>query len=460
MGHPILSRRKLFSTTAWQIRAALWGGAVLVGLVATFFATAAEHANGLFADLVSDYPLAALVVCPVGLMSVTWLTRRFFPGAQGSGIPQTLAALDRRARGGLRDSMLSIRIAFGKILLSLLGLLSGASIGREGPTVHIGAAIMYSLGRIVKYPPHYMQRALITGGGAAGIAAAFNTPLAGVVFAIEEMSRSFEEQASGVVLTAVIFAGMTALVVAGNYNYFGSSAVHFTYGADWLAIPVCGVIGGLLGGVFSQTLIWGSGRVAPLLARRPLLVAGICGLSVAVVGLLSGGLSYGTGYTEAERVISAGADIDPWYPIYKITATIASYLSGIPGGIFAPSLATGAGLGADLSALMPGISSTAVIILGMAGYFTGVVQTPITAFVIVMEMTDNHDMLLPLMATAFIAQGMSRLVCPTPIYRALAETFLGQGPAPPAPAPTSGEFRPDLEEEATEPREKGASLRD
>lgn len=452
MGRPIFSKRKLFSSTAWQIRFALWGGAVLVGLVATLFAGAAEHANGLFVGIVSEHPLAALVISPAGLILVTWLTRRFVPEAKGSGIPQTLAALDHRAKGSLRDSMLSLRVALGKIVLALLGLCSGASIGREGPTVHIGAAIMHSLGRFVKYPPHYMERALILGGGAAGVAAAFNTPLAGVVFAIEEMSRSFEEQASGVMLTAVIFAGMTALVIAGNYTYFGSTAVVFSYGADWIAILVCGTIGGLLGGLFSQGLISGSRLIAPFAGRRPLLLAGICGLALAVIGLSSGGLSYGTGYIEAERIISEGARIDPWYPLQKMGATLVSYLSGIPGGIFAPSLATGAGLGSDLAALMPGISGTAVVILGMAAYFTGVVQTPITAFVIVMEMTDNHDMLLPLMATAFIANAVSRLVCPTPIYRALASSFLDLRTPAAAPEPAR-EFRPDLEEEEpAEPR--------
>jgi H+/Cl- antiporter ClcA len=108
----------------------------------------------------------------------------------------------------------------------------------------------------------------------------------------------------------------------------------------------------------------------------------------------------------------------------KMLATLFSYLSGIPGGIFAPSLATGAGLGAQIAGWLPNLPVSAVIILGMVGYFTGVVQTPITAFVIVMEMTDNQDLLLPLMATAFVAYVTSRLVCPKPIYRVLALGFL------------------------------------
>lgn len=433
------SKRKILSATAWRIRFALWGGAVVVGLLATVFAVASEHAESIFSAATEERPWLALIITPAGLMLVSWLTLRFFPGSQGSGIPQTLVALEVGARDRLREQVLTVRIAVGKIFLTLLGLCSGASIGREGPTVHIGAAMMLSMGKWVRFPPHYMERSLILAGGAAGISAAFNTPLAGIVFAIEEISRSFEEKTSGVVLTAVILAGVTALIVLGNYNYFGSISASLDSGADWIAVPLCGIAGGLLGGLFSQGLLWGARVLAPIYRSRPLMVAGLCGLALAIIGLASGSLAYGTGYEEAKQIIAAGAPIDAGYPFYKILASIASYLSGIPGGIFAPSLATGAGLGADIATFLPDISVSVVIILTMVGYFTGVVQTPITAFVIVMEMTDNHDLLLPLMATAFIAEGVSRLVCPTPIYRALARAFLSNYAVVSTRSPATGE---------------------
>lgn len=433
------SKRTLLSITAWRVRVTLWGGALLVGLAATFFAEASEYAAHLFHELLAISRFLPLIATPLGLMAVAWLTLRLFPGAQGSGIPQTLAALEARAADGVRAHVLTLRIAAGKILLTFIGLLSGASIGREGPSVHVGAALMYSMGKWMRFPPHYMERALILSGGAAGIAAAFNTPLAGIVFAIEEMGRSFEERTNGVMLTAVILAGITSLVVLGNYNYFGSTDAQLNNFNDWVVIPVCGVAGGIMGGLFSQLLIVGSRTLAPITRKRPLLVAGVCGFLVALIGLLSGNLSFGTGYAEANAIIATGTAPDPLYPLYKFLATAASYLSGIPGGIFAPSLATGAGLGAELASWFPEVSAAAVTTLGMVGYFTGVVQTPITAFVIVMEMTDNHTMVLPLMATAFIANTVSKLICPEPIYRALARSFLaplasieGKPDAPPA----------------------------
>jgi len=422
------SSQSLLSPDAWKIRILFWSGAVIVGLVATGFALSTAFVDHSFHQLVQSSPYLPLIVCPLGLMLVSWLTRRFFPGSQGSGIPQSIAALQMIDHTS-RTAVLSFRIAFGKILLTLIGLLSGASIGREGPTVHIGAAIMFSLGRFAKFPHHYMDKGLILAGGAAGIAAAFNTPLAGILFAVEEMGRSFEERTSGVLLTAVFIAGITTISIQGNYTYFGSTDASLPTSQFLLPIIVCGVVGGLLGGLFSTALIQGSRRIAPLMRRRPLAVAAVCGLGIAIAGLLSGNTVYGTGYEEAQALIAGTSTAPDSYPAYKMLATIFSYLSGIPGGIFAPSLAAGAGVGAELTHWMPGIPAAAIVILGMVGYFTGVVQTPITAFVIVMEMTDNHDLLLPLMATAFIAYGTSRLVCPTPIYRILALGFLPVIPA-------------------------------
>ncbi len=422
------SGRLLLSPDAWKIRILFWTGAVIVGLVATGFALSAEFADHSFQQLIQSSPYLPLLICPLGLMLVSWLTRRFFPGSQGSGIPQSIAALQMLDHTS-RTAVLSFRIAFGKILLTLVGLMSGASIGREGPTVHIGAAIMFSLGRFARFPHHYMDKGLILAGGAAGIAAAFNTPLAGILFAVEEMGRSFEERTSGVLLTAVFIAGITAISIQGNYTYFGSTDASLATSQMLLPIIVCGLVGGLLGGLFSTALIQGTRWIAPLLKRRPLTIAAACGLGIATTGLLSGNSIYGTGYGEAQALIAGTSAASDGYPLYKMLATVFSYLSGIPGGIFAPSLAAGAGVGAELAHWFPGLPVSAIVILGMVGYFTGVVQTPVTAFVIIMEMTDNHDLLLPLMATAFIAYGTSRLVCPTPIYRILALGFLPVVPA-------------------------------
>ena len=420
------TRRYLLSIRKWKMRLAFWSSAVLIGLAAAGFAMLSTRADHFYHNLYHDSPWLALILTPVGLALIAFVTRRFFPGSEGSGIPQAIAAISIKERH-LRARILSIRIAIAKIFLTCGGLFCGASIGREGPTVHIGAAIMYSFRHAFPMRGKQTFRAMILAGGAAGIAAAFNTPLAGILFAIEEMSRSYEHRTSGTLLITVVIAGLTALSILGNYTYFGSTDVTLPGGTAWLAVLVCGVAGGLLGGGFSSLLIFGQRRLMPLLLAKPVQVAFGCGLLLSFIGWLSGGQTYGTGYEEAKLMVMGNVnseDINTSFPFLKLIATTVSYWSGIPGGIFAPSLSIGAGLGADFAQWLPAIPLSAWVILGMAGYFTGVVQTPITALVIIMEMTNHPSMLLPVMATALIATAVSRQVRPKPIYQSLAETFM------------------------------------
>ena len=418
------SRRRLFSYKAWRLRLVFWLGAFLVGIIAVLFARMADIADHSFTRLLDDYPYLPFVLTPAGLMLISWLTRKFFPGANGSGIPQTIAALDLKNK----DSVLSFRIAIGKLLLTTMGLFSGASIGREGPTVHIGASIMYSLGRFAKFPAHYYQHGMIAAGGAAGIAAAFNTPLAGIVFALEEISKSMQQKTNGIILTAVIFAGMTAIALTGNYSYFGISQASFSMEIPLvLSMIICGVTGGFLGGIFSQTLISGNRLIQPWIQRYPMRITFVLGLFIAYIGHISGHTSFGTGYGAAYQIVTGAGEVDQLFPVYKFLATLGSYFTGIPGGIFAPSLATGAGIGQNLAHFFPLAPSSFMILIGMVAYFSGVIQAPITAMVIVLEMTSNQNMIFPLMITAFLGSGVSSLVCPRPLYRALADGFLGVG---------------------------------
>ena len=417
------------SVRDWKTRLVFWSGALMVGCLAALFTLGSNWMMGLHSRILAHSRWWTLLLSPLMLVLVAFLTRRYFPGTQGSGIPQAIAAL-RSGDDRQRKQLLSLRSAAGKILMTLLGFLGGASIGREGPTIHVGASVMYSAGRFTRFPPHYLRHGLIMAGGAAGIAAAFNTPIAGIIFAIEEMARFYEERATGMLLIAVIIAGIVAMAFFGNYSYFGESSAHFLRLRDWIAVPMCGVAGGLLGGGFGYLLVRGVRALRPYAARYGLLMAASCGLAIALIGLASHGETYGTGYDQARGVLMGGREVGLWFPFYKILATLTSYFSGIPGGIFSPSLSAGAGLGADLAPLMPYAPVGTVVLLGMAGYFTGVVQTPLTASVIVMEMVNDHSMVFPIMTAAFIALGTSKLICREPVYWSLAEDFIA--PAKPA----------------------------
>jgi H+/Cl- antiporter ClcA len=422
-----LRRSPLVSPRQWARQVVFWSGAVLVAAVAIGFAALANDATDLFVRFQAPRPWVAFIVCPAGLIASFLLTRHVFPGAQGSGIPQVIAAQHMTDRAAIAR-VLSPRIAIGKIALTLLGLVCGASIGREGPTVQVGAAIMHALGRLLRLPRLELERALVLAGGAAGVAAAFNTPLAGVMFAIEELSHSFESRTSGTVLTAVIVAGFTTLALAGNYTYFGHTAAELDLWPAFIAVPLCSIAGGLSGGLFSAALIRAAhglpGRVGKLLTRYPVVFAGLCGLGIAAIGYASGGQTYGTGYVQARGMVEATQHLPGSYVALKFAATVISYISGIPGGLFAPSLSVGAALGSWLAHFMPSAPEGAIVLLGMVAYFSGVVQAPITATIIVMEMADNQRVTIPLLATAFLAFGVSRLVCRRPIYGALARRFL------------------------------------
>ncbi|QDF38687.1 chloride channel protein [Bradyrhizobium symbiodeficiens] len=429
---PLSTRHKrLFKLTSarWQRQAIFLLGGICVGAIAVALAQLADLAQHAFGLLLAKSRYAVLAVTPLGFVLSAYLTIRLFPNAQGSGIPQAIAArhlTDQRAR----ESLVSMRIAIGKVILTLFGLLCGGSVGREGPTVQVGASIMFALGRV---SPR-RQPGLILAGAAAGVAAAFNTPLAGIVFGIEEMSRAFETRTSSLIIAAVIAAGLTSLALAGNYAYFGSSATSLARGPDWLAVPLCGVAGGLAGGLFSRIVITmargGKNSLGRAIKGHPLWFAFACGLAVAICGLVSGDTIYGTGYDQVKTALEHGSPLPQDFGVLKLLATTFAAISGIPGGIFAPSLAVGAGIGGNIASFFHDAPLGAIMLLGMVSYFAGVVQAPITAFVIVTEMTDNHGMVVPLMAAALIAHVTSRMICEEGIYHALAKGFVERATHP------------------------------
>ncbi|WP_158670951.1 chloride channel protein [Bradyrhizobium guangdongense] len=435
---PLSTRHKrLFRLTSarWQRQAIFLLGGIGVGATAVALAQLADLAQHAFALLLAKSRYAVLAVTPLGFMLSAYLTIRLFPNAQGSGIPQAIAARHLTDQGA-RESLVSIRIAVGKVILTLFGLLCGGSVGREGPTVQVGASIMFALGRV---SPR-RQPGLILAGAAAGVAAAFNTPLAGIVFGIEEMSRAFETRTSSLIIAAVIAAGLTSLALAGNYAYFGSSATSLARGTDWMAVPLCGVVGGLAGGLFSRIVIaMARGFKNPLgraIKGHPLWFAFACGIAVAICGLVSGDTIYGTGYEQVKTALEHGSPLPQDFGVLKLLATTFAAISGIPGGIFSPSLAVGAGIGSNVASFFQDAPLGAIMLLGMVSYFAGVVQAPITAFVIVTEMTDNHGMVVPLMAAALIAHVTSRMICEEGIYHALAKGFVERATqSPEAKAP-------------------------
>lgn len=415
---------KLADFDAWRGRLIVWFAAATTGLVVVVFARLTEHANTLFFSLQKLHWWLPLILTPVAGILIVWCTKRWFAGASGSGIPQTIAAINNEDPP---SKLVSVKLALGKIILGTGALAAGFSAGREGPSVQVGASIMHAFSRYLPKGFLVNPRHLILAGGAAGISAAFNTPLAGIVFGIEELGRKFEQKTNGVVITAIVLSGLVSVSLQGNYTYFGNLSVGVIDKKIIVPVIVCGLVCGVFGGVFSRTLIESSGSMTGRLGRLrklyPLWWAGFCGLMVAMLGAVSGGAAHGSGYIPTQEMLN-GNIAETWqYAPIKYLATIFTYLSGIPGGIFAPSLSIGAGIGNDLLPLFGQHYAAAIYALCMAGFLAGVTQAPLTSFIIVMEMIDGHEMVISLMAVAMIASIMSRIFS-RPLYSTLARPYM------------------------------------
>ncbi|MCH2136315.1 MAG: chloride channel protein [Phycisphaerales bacterium] len=505
-------RTDVFTWSAWPTYFWLIVAAVVAGLAAWLFRWLDLEGLAFFRFLQGERALWGLQIDPsagvliamgtitISMACIMRLRDKYFPGTEGTGIPQAIAALHVKD-GPIRRRMLSVRIAIGKSLLLAMGLFTGPTIGREGPSVHVGACAMYLVSKFRKLPDHLVQRGLILGGGGAGIAAAFNAPIAGMVFAFEEIGRCFDKRSAATVVRTVLIASLVVVGLLGwDYLFYGAINRHYGFGLiHWIAVPVIAMIGGTLGGLFARSVVWGTPKITRCCGRHPWLTGLALGATLALIGLASQGQSYGSGYPQAKAILMyRGTDFyellgvdraathaeietaykqhnaahpllttdgslddkhlsiqtawrvlaDPderdfydtwhldqgdypwWYPVAKAGGSFFTLISGIPGGLFDPSLSVGAGLGNACADLFSGwfddLQPQFVIMLFMVAYFAGVVQSPITVFVIMIEMTDARFVTLPLMATAIIAYECSHLVCRKAIYEALAEQFLAR----------------------------------
>lgn len=455
-----LGQHDLFAPAQWKRRIALWSGGILVGLAAIAFERASVFAYSGFKRILDVSPLLPLLVTPVVFALLAWLSSGALRATRGSGIPQVIATLAVED-AGFRERLLGLRVAIGKMGLTLLALAGGASVGREGPTVHVGAGLMYVLGRRFGFTdPKALSRFVLAGGG-AGIAAAFNTPLAGVVFTIEELAGTYEHRFSGIVLTAVIFAGVVSLGVLGDYAYFGKVTGTLPLGQSWIAVAMCAVCGGLGGGLFARLILPARrGPIALLGAlrkRAPILFAAACGLALAGIGIASGNAVYGTGYDQAHALVQSTTDAPAAFGLLKLGANLLSYWAGIPGGIFSPALAVGAGMGHTLSGILSTADPAVVVLLGMAAFLAGVTQAPLTAAVISLEMTANRGLVIPLMAVCLASRAISTLMCPTPVYRALAERLVLDFEAEADPDAEKAPLSDQSKEDSTSGKQESAS---
>jgi CIC family chloride channel protein len=363
----------------------------------------------------------------VGAALSVALVRRYAPETSGSGIPHLKAVLHR-----LRD-LEWFRVLWVKLLGGVLALGSGLALGREGPTVQMGGAIGDAIARRLKVSAR--ERLTLTAAGAgAGLAAAFNAPLSGLVFVLEEAQRDFRPAVFGATFLAAAAADIVTRLASGQLPVF---AIPNYPVPPLTALPVfviLGVVTGILGIAFNRGLIQTLNLFARWQGRGVIGLAAVVGAGAGIMAWFAP-LAVGGGHALAETVLAGRfvlAAIPLWF-VLRFGLTVASYGTGAPGGIFAPLLVLGALVGLAVGEIthvfLPTVAPQPAVfaVVGMAAYFTAIVRAPLTGIVLITEMTGNYGQMLPLLISCFCAYAIAEYLKDLPIYEALLERDLLRG---------------------------------
>lgn len=406
----------------------LWISALAAGVVAVFYAKLFRFAEQSFLRILTDAGPFTLTISPLCFLLAWYIVRKYAPEAAGSGIPQIMAANEIDYEGENRktvDRLLSLRTAGIKIVSSILCVVGGGAIGREGPTLQVSSSIFHFLGlQVRRFIPNVSEHIWVVAGAAAGLASAFNTPLGGIVYAIEEFGSVHFHKVRTSLLSGVIVSGLVAQWLLGSYLLLGFPPLA---GVGFSVLPVSivnGLITGIFGACFGRLLIYvWKKRLAITNVKRLALLTFSSGVVVASLSLLEpetpgSGIHVITGLLFQNEHSSLTLIAARWI------GTVCSYLSGAAGGIFSPSLAIGATMGNYLTQFFGSDIPNLMTLLGMIGFLTGVTRTPFTSFILVLEMTDRHSAIFPMMVTALSAQWISRAVSNRSFYEQVKDYYV------------------------------------
>ena len=391
-------------------------------IVITFFLEVSDYAQHSFKNLIGTDPYLSFIITPIVFVGIVYVAKYYCHYVQGSGIPQLIAATDSRNKS-IREQLLSFRIALGKIGFIFLGMLGGAPIGIEGPSIHIGGSIFYGFNRFIKLNRKFLIHALIAIGGSAGLIVAFNAPIAGFLFAYEEIGRKLKKQA---LILIAIMSGIVylfAIMYRGDANYLTNLS---TYSLEltlvWQLLPLA-ILAGILGGLFSKSTLFLINKFITHSKLKVITIAVVLGFIVASFNYLSTGQVAGSGKDEVLLMLG-GTDLGLDFVVMKYFATLTSLASTIPGGLFMPSISIGAGIGSEVASFYTQIDTQVIIIMAMIAYLSAVIRAPLTSVFVILEMTTTLHLLIPGLMIAFIANWISKQIFAQPIYEALADNYL------------------------------------
>lgn len=418
---------------------ALWTSAMVAAIIAVAYAKLFRIAEEEFRSVLKSEPLYVFIISPVFFLLAWLIVRKYAPEAAGSGIPQIMAAneMDHGKKSTPAvQSLLSLRTAGIKVISSLLCVGGGGAVGREGPTLQICASVFYFFGRqLNRFSPKAYEPVWVVAGAAAGLASAFNTPLGGIVYAIEELGLVQFHKIRTALISGVIASGMVAQLILGSYLYLGLPKLT-PVGLSMLPVALLmGAITGIMGAGFGRALVsLLRRRLAITNTKRLALITVGCGVAMAGFAYLDE-LNSGTGVNVITGFLFDGQEPSLALVATRFFGTMISYLSGAAGGIFAPSLAIGASVGAYLTQFVAAEHANLMVLLGMIGFLTGVTRTPFTSFILVLEMTDRHSAIFPMMLAALTAQSVSHFIDKKSFYEHVKERFLPPDPAKAQPSP-------------------------
>ena len=361
-----------------------------------------------------------IVVPTLGSLVTGYLLSKYFPFARGSGIPQTKFALF------INDGRISFRTVFGKFFCCVTALASGISLGREGPSVQVGAGLASVIAARLGLSKERM-RSLVPVGCSAALAAAFNTPIAAVLFSLEEIMGDLHATVLGSVVLSSATSWMVLHLVLGDDPLFHVPAYHLVNPAEFGVYAVLGVVGGLGSVAFVKLLLALRARFMRMPKRTVWLQPVAGGLLVGIIGYFVPEVM-GVGYNYVERVLNGDMLLSfvVLLAVLKIVATAVCYGSGNAGGIFGPALFIGAMIGASVGSvahtLLPGVTADpgAYALVGMGAAFAGIVRTPLTSVIMIFEVTRDYTIIVPLMIANLISFFISYKLQEEPIYEALA----------------------------------------
>ncbi len=408
-----------------------WIASLLTGIVAVLYARLFAYAEKGTAYIIHLHLWLLFIVTPLCFLVAWWLVRRFAPYARGSGIPQVIAAIELATPkyNGKVNKLLSLRILFIKILSSLVMALGGGVIGREGPTIQVAGSIFRKVNEwLPKWWPKISKRNMIMTGAAAGLAAAFNTPLGGVVFAMEELTRTHISYFKTALFTAVIIAGLTAQALLGPYLYLGYPDVSHLSGTIFFVVGLVAIPAGLAGAGMAKCILrlfrW---KASFRFTRQHVWYVIGCALLVAALAFFVDERVLGSGKELMTASLFSDNKYNSWYmPLLRFAGPLFSFTTGASGGVFAPALSAGASVGATLSGWLhlSATDTNLVVLAGMVGFLTGVTRTPFTSAILVLEMTDRHNVIFHLMLAGMISSLVAMIVDKHSFYDHLKYQYL------------------------------------